>query len=55
MKKIKAVEMVRAIRDKQALETEGKSTDDIIAYFRKKAGKLSARTDNKLPHQTEKH
>lgn len=40
MKKIDAVKMVRKIRDKQSKDTAGKSNQDIIDYFRKKAGEL---------------
>jgi hypothetical protein len=41
MKKIiKAMEMVRSIRDKQAQDTAGKSTREILLYFKKKAGKV---------------
>ncbi len=38
MKKIDAVKMVRKIRDNQGKAIDGKSTQDVISYFRKKAG-----------------
>ncbi len=41
MKKIDAVKMVRRIRDQQSKETAGKSTQEIIDYFRKKAEKIA--------------
>ena len=41
MKKIDAVKMVRNIRDKQTKDTSGKSPQEIIDYFRRKAGKIS--------------
>lgn len=37
MKKIDAVEMVRNIRDKQNKDTSGKSPQEIVDYFRRKA------------------
>lgn len=40
MKKIDAIEMVRNIRDKHSAETAGKSPQEIIDYFRKKAAKI---------------
>ncbi len=40
MKKIDAVEMVRNIRDKQSKEIAGKSSQEIINYFRRKAGRI---------------
>jgi len=42
--KIDAVKMVRKIRDQQSAETAGKSTQDIIGYFRKKAERISVKT-----------
>jgi len=44
MKRTDAVEMVRKIRDKQNKDTSGKSPQEIIAYFRKKAGELAKKT-----------
>ena len=41
MKKINAVEMVRNIRDKQNKDTAGKSPQEMIDYFRKKAEKIA--------------
>ena len=40
MKKIDSVEMVRNIRDRQNKEISGKSPQEIIDYFRRKAGKI---------------
>ncbi len=40
---IHAVELVRAIRDKQALELQGKSPAEQIAYYREKARRLHAK------------
>ena len=48
MKKIDAVQTVRKIRDKQKLETTGKTTQEIIAYYREKAHKLSQQ-NNPVP------
>jgi hypothetical protein len=48
VKKIKAVNMVRGIRDKQAKDTAGKSASAVVAYFRKKAGKFSVTTVDKV-------
>lgn len=45
MKKIDAVKMVRKIRDQQSKETAGKSTQEIIDYFRKKAEKITGETE----------
>ncbi len=36
-KVIRAVELVRQIRDKQATALSGKSTEEIIAFFRRAA------------------
>ncbi len=41
MKKIDAVEMVRNIRDKQNKDTSGKSPQEIIDYFRRKAREIA--------------
>lgn len=41
MKKIDAVEIVRNIRDKQNKDTWGKSPEEIIDYFRRKARKIA--------------
>ena len=41
MKKIDTVKMVRNIRDKQNRETSGKSSGEIIDYFRRKARKIA--------------
>jgi len=41
MTKIDAVAMVREIRDKQNKDTFGKSPQEIIEYFRKKASEIS--------------
>ena len=40
---IHAVELVRAIRDQQRLELQGKSSAEQIAYYREKARKLHAK------------
>lgn len=45
MKKIDAVKMVRDIRDKQNTDTAGKSPQEIIDYFRRKAGKVTAKKE----------
>ncbi len=45
MKKIDTVKMVRNIRDKQNTDTAGKSPQEIIDYFRRKAGEVSAQVD----------
>ena len=45
MKKIDALKMVRNIRDKQNADTAGKSPKEIIDYFRRKAGKVSAQIE----------
>lgn len=41
MKKIDAVEMVRNIRDKQNKAISGKSPQEIIEYFRRRAAEIS--------------
>jgi len=46
MKKIDAVKMVRRIRDQQSMETAGKSTQEIIGYFRKKAEKIAVKAES---------
>ncbi len=45
MKKIDTVKMVRNIRDKQNTDTAGKSPQEIIDYFRRKAGEISAQVE----------
>lgn len=45
MKKIDTIKMVRKIRDKQSKDTVGKSTEEIIDYFRKKAGEISKKEE----------
>ena len=45
MKKIDAVKMVRNIRDKQNTDLAGKSPQEIIDYFRRKAGKVVTQTE----------
>jgi hypothetical protein len=42
---IRAVEMVRKIRDRQAVDLRGKSNKEIIAYFRK-SRKASVKRDS---------
>ena len=42
MKKIDTLKMVRNIRDKQNADTAGKSPQEIIDYFRRKAGEVAA-------------
>lgn len=37
---IKAVELVRRIRDEQAASLDGKSTEEVLAFFRRAAEKL---------------
>ena len=49
MKKIDAVKMVRNIRDKQNADTAGKSPQEIIDYFRRKAGEVSAQIEALQP------
>ena len=44
MKKIDAVKMVRNIRNKQNAEIADKSPQEIIDYFRRKAGKVVSKT-----------
>jgi len=43
MKKTDAVSIVRKIRDKQNKEITGKSAQDIIVYFHKKASEIAKR------------
>ncbi len=45
MKKIDAVDIVRSIRDQQSKDTLGKTPQEIIAYFRDKAGNISKKTE----------
>ncbi len=45
MKKIDALKMVRNIRDKQNADTAGKSPQEIIDYFRRKAREVAAKTE----------
>ena len=47
---IRTVEMVRRIRDRQAVELRGKTDDEIIAYFRRsgKVGKKPARRSARM-------
>jgi len=45
MKKIDAVKMVRDIRDKQNSDTAGKFPQEIIDYFRRKAGEVAAKAE----------
>jgi hypothetical protein len=45
MKKIDAITMVRKIRDKQSKEIAGKTTQDIINYYRKKASEITDKVD----------
>ena len=40
MKKIDAVQMVRDIRDRQSKEIQGKSPQEIVEYFHKKAATI---------------
>jgi len=40
MKKIDAIQLVREIRDQQSKELAGKSTQEMIIYFHKKASTL---------------
>jgi hypothetical protein len=54
---IRSVEMVRRIRDEMASILEGKSHDEIIAFF-KKAGdlaRLEVKRQRKIEPQTEEH
>jgi hypothetical protein len=46
VKKIKAVNMVRGIRDRQTKDTAGKSASAVVAYFRKKADKVLHTDEN---------
>ena len=45
MKKNDALKMVRNIRDKQNADTAGKSPQEIIDYFRRKAGEVAAQVE----------
>ncbi len=45
MKKIKAILMVRKIRDNQSKEIAGNSAQEIIQYFKKKADKLDKKIE----------
>jgi hypothetical protein len=49
---IKAVELVRSIRDQQAELLAGKSNEEIIEFFRK-AGDTARRAANPPPHSRE--
>jgi hypothetical protein len=49
---LKTIETVRAIREKQAMELENKSSDGIMKYFKKKAETLHKRIDI-VPKNTE--
>ncbi len=42
-KEIKAVEMVRQIRDEQQKMLAGKSMDEVRAFYHKRASRLNAR------------
>jgi len=46
MKKIDAVNEVRKIRDKQSKDIAGKTTREIIEYFRKKADRIAKEVEN---------
>ena len=46
MKKIEAVTVVRKIRDKQSNDIAGKTTQEIIEYFRKKACEIAKKVEN---------
>jgi hypothetical protein len=46
---IKAVEMVRKIREKQYMETKGMSPEEEIKYINKKAAELRKRLKKKHP------
>ncbi|MBN1294967.1 MAG: hypothetical protein JXB48_24235 [Candidatus Latescibacteria bacterium] len=45
MKKIDTIKMVRNIRDKQYKEISGKSSEEIIDYFSKKAKKITEKEE----------
>ena len=45
MKKIDAVKMVRNIRDNQNTDTAGKSPQEIIDYFRRKAKEIAEKVE----------
>ena len=45
MKKIDAVKMVRNIRDNQNTDTAGKSPQEIIDYFRRKAKEITEKVE----------
>ena len=56
MKKIDALKMVRNIRDKQNSDTAGKSPQEIIDYFRRKAEEVSAQVDTlQLTERSQSH
>ncbi len=52
MKKIDAVKMVRNIRDKQNTDMAGKSPQEIIDYFRRKAMEVAVKAE--APELTER-
>ena len=56
MKRIDALKMVRNIRDKQNTDIAGKSPQEIIDYFRRKAGEVSAQVDTlQLTERSQSH
>ena len=51
-KKVKAVRLVRRIRDKQARLLSGKTDEEILAYFRKAGESVRRRKPGKQTSQT---
>jgi len=52
MEKIDSVEMVRKIRDKQNQEIAGMPREDIIKYFREKAGSAQKEAANSVSRKS---
>ena len=51
-KAIQAVELVRRIRDEQATALSGKSTDEVIAFFRRAAEQAREDAQKRLSRRT---
>jgi len=51
--RIKAVDLTREIRDRQAKETAGKTTGEKVAYYRAKAQKVEARRATRVGHSAD--
>ena len=52
IKAIQAVELVRRIRDEQAAALSGKSTDEVIAFFRRAAEQAREDARKRLSRKT---